>query len=182
MAAVDNQAAYNRGLDYLVKMQSALPNPAMMDVFQNHRDFPLICSWVGNRVHTLNAIFQAHLTSCHQCFPVYNRRPIAIFAVPLAQCLAIDGFCSLSTPTPTLFIDAGRVDPTGWLAIVAHEYAHALSNSPGHHPQFAAILSHLCLNLGFSPPSSGSHPLHRFPPYHSPVDPLALWRGECSIN
>jgi hypothetical protein len=168
-----------QGLNYLHKVQSYLPNLGVIDVLDNIRDRTLICTWISTHIDSINTILRNNLLACHQCYPASAQKPMHIFAVPLAQSLGIDGFCDLSNPTPLLLIDTGRVRPSGWLALVAHEYAHAHSGRPGHDRTFAEILTHLCLGLGLEVPVEQTEStLRRSPPYASTYDPLAFWRGE----
>ena len=78
-------------------------------------------------------------------------------------------------------IDVGRMLPQDWLLVVAHEYAHAHADVPGHHHQFAQSLAHLCLGLAIAPPlwqPSVEDNLRFYPTYSATQDPLAFWRGE----
>ncbi len=108
-----------------------------------------------------------------------------IFAAPLAESFGIDGLCNLQTQPVTLLIDVGRVIPEDWLALVAHEYAHAHAGSPGHHQEFANILTHLCLGLGLGPlavwQSAMETNLKSYPNCHPTSDPLAFWRGQGKV-
>jgi hypothetical protein len=160
-------------------VQAGLPNPAMVDVEKNFRDRTQIYAWIGNHIHGVNALLQAHLIACHNCFHLSERRPMQIYAVPLASLFGLDGFCNISTQVSTLFIDTGRLLPQDWLALVAHEYTHAHLGSPGHHHEFAMILTRLCLGLGLDLPTDLTEAgLQRSPSYCSTLDPLAFWRGE----
>jgi hypothetical protein len=184
----DRTPAYRDGVTYLDKIQFLLPDPQMVDVMANVRDRVAICNWIGTQIGSVNIILQAHLHACHECFnPIVgdasleaNRRSIRIFAVPFASSVRLDGFCNIDTIPTTILVDVGRVAPPDWLALVAHEYAHAYLGYPGHDRAYADVLSHLCLGLGFAQPSSSAddRSLYYWPPYVPTIDPLAWWRGE----
>jgi hypothetical protein len=151
----------------------------MIDVLDNVRDRDLICTWIGTHIESINAHVRSHLLTCHDCFRPAMRRPMQIFAVPLASSCGLDGFCNISTTPVTIAIDVGRVVPQHWLSLVVHEYAHAHLGSAGHHAEFATVLTHLCFVLGLRPPLNQTEEiLRRSPPYLPTSDPLAFWRGE----
>jgi len=101
-------------------------------------------------------------------------------AVPFASSVQLDGFCNIDTTPTTILVDVGRVAPADWLALVAHEYAHAHLGYPGHDRAYTEVLSHLCLGLGFAQPSfePNDRRIYCWPPYSPTIVPLALWRGE----
>lgn len=174
---------FRRGFEYLRSVQDFMPEPGMMDILDNARDRPAVCTWVGANIAAVNQALQQCLTACHECFHPQERRPMQIFAAPLAQSLRLDGFCNISTFPLTILIDVGRVAPQDWLSLVAHEYSHAHIGSPGHHQSFAIILSHLCLGLGLEPPKEQSELfLRSFPPYTPMPNPLAFWKGEAATK
>jgi hypothetical protein len=168
------------GVAYLERVKSILPDPQMMDVMSNLRDRVSICNWIGKRIEGVNISLQSHLTACHECFNVVDRRSIQILAVPFASSVQLDGFCNINAEPTTILVDVGRVAPADWLALVAHEYAHAHLGYAGHDLAYAQVLSHLCLGLGFSQPSLSRDDLsiYCWPPYAPTIDPLAWWRGE----
>jgi hypothetical protein len=169
---------FTRGLDYLYLARSLALDPEMVDlVFDLENRLP-ICTWIGDRIEQVNALLQSHLQACHHCFHITDQPALQIFAAPLASRFGIDGLCNLNTSPITLLIDVGRVMPQDWLALVAHEYAHAHAGSPGHHAEFARSLSHLCLGLAIGSPPITEDQLRSYPPYRSTADPLSLWRGE----
>lgn len=182
MIESDRTLAYRNGVAYLDKVKLLLPNPQMVDVMENVRDRVSICTWIGLQIEGVNRSLQIHLNACHGCFNPIERRSIQLLAVPFAPSMQIDGFCNIHTTPTTIFIDLGRVAPADWLALVAHEYAHAHVGYPGHDRAYADVLSHLCLGLGFAQPSScvDDRSLHYWPPYviEPTIDPLAWWRGE----
>jgi hypothetical protein len=151
----------------------------MLDVMENLRDRVSICTWIGKEIAALNWLLQSLITACDDCFHPGDRRAVQIFALPLADRVCLDGFCNLTAAPTTILVDVGRVDRADWLALVAHEYAHAHVGSPGHHHEFASVLTHLCLGLGLAQPLPRQlDNLHSWPPYAPVADPLALWRGE----
>jgi hypothetical protein len=172
--------SYHAGVAYLQRIQSVLPEAQMIDVMDNLRDRVSICTWIGGQIEIVNKLLQSHLQACHDCFNPRERRSIQIFAVPLASSVRLDGFCNINTNPTTILVDVGRVAPADWLALVAHEYAHAYLDCPGHDLKYASVLSHLCLGLGFAQPSliPEDLSLHYWPPYPPTIDPLAWWRGE----
>jgi hypothetical protein len=170
---------YRNGVEYLCQIESRLPDPRMVDVMANLRDRVAICNWIGGQIEAVNTLLRSHVETCHQCFDIGDRREIEIFAVPLADALGLDGFCNITTVPTTILIDVGRVAQPDWLALVAHEYAHAHLGCPGHDRAFADVLSHLCLGLGFAQPHPDHQCLNYWPPYPHIIDPLAWWRGGC---
>lgn len=179
MSNIYRADAYNRGVEYLRRMQSLLPDPAMVDVMGNLRDRSIICTFIGENIDGVNADLRRCLVACHDCFHPQHHRPIQIFAVPLAPSFGVDGLCQLSQGAIAILVDVGRLARHDWLRLVAHEYAHAYLNNPGHGQEFAAVLSHLCLGLGLEPPPNQINSLLRsWPPYPPALDPLAFWRGE----
>lgn len=144
-----------------------------------------ICTWIGNYIDIVNARLNACLDACHECFYPEQRRPVHIFATPIAQRFGIDGFCNILVEPAVILIDVGRIAPQDWLSIVAHEYAHAHLGFPGHDQRFLAVMEHLCLGLGLEPPrckpdmplTEIETRLRNWPPYHSTQNPLAFWMG-----
>jgi hypothetical protein len=173
-------AKYQVGVDYLQRIQLLLPDPDMIDVMDNLRDRILICNWIGDRIASVNRSLQVHLQACHDCFDLSDRKSIDIFAIPFASSVQLDGFCNITTVPTTILVDVGRVAPADWLALVAHEYAHAHVGHPGHDQAYAQVLSHLCLGLGFPQPAiiPNDRSLYYWPMYSPAIDPLAWWRGE----
>lgn len=171
---------FDRGVEYLQQIQARLPHPQTIDVLDNIRDRQVICSWIGGNIGSVNTLLQSHLNTCHECFALNCRRSIEIFAVPFAASVPLDGFCNLATTPTTIFVDIGRVAPVDWLALVAHEYAHAHLGYAGHDRTFAQTLQHLCLGLALPQPLATATPeiLRCWPPYVPRIDRLAFWRGE----
>jgi hypothetical protein len=157
-----------------------LPDPQMVDVMSNIRDRVSICNWIGTQIETVNRSLQVHVNACDECFNPGDRRSIQILAVPFASSVQLDGFCNINNEPTTILVDVGRVAPADWLALVAHEYAHAHLGYPGHDREYAQVLSHLCLGLGFAQPSfqPDDRSIYCWPPYSPSIDPLAWWRGE----
>jgi hypothetical protein len=178
--ASNQTQTYRNGVEYLQRVQLLLPDPQMVDVMDNLRDRVSICNWIGQEIESVNISLQAHLKACHDCFDPRARKSIDIFAVPFSSSVPLDGFCNINTTPTAILVDVGRVAPADWLALVAHEYAHAHLGYPGHDRSYAEVLSHLCLGLGFSQPSmvSDNRSLHYWPMYSPSIDPLAWWRGE----
>ncbi len=172
--------SYDEGVAYLNRLQSVLPDPQMVDIMHNLRDRVIICHWIGKQIKLVNMLLLAHLDACHDCFAPVDRPAIEIFAVPLAASIRLDGFCNIASTPTTIFVDVGRVSPPDWLALVAHEYAHAHVGYAGHDREYARVLGHLCLGLGLVQPSSTQTEteLYYWPPYRPTLDPLAFWRGE----
>jgi hypothetical protein len=170
-----------QGLDYLYAMQRFLLEPGMIDVIYHSQYRDPVCVWIGNHIHKVNAELNKALQSCHDCFHDWQRQPFQVFAVPIANRFGIDAFCNIRANPVTILVDVGRVIPEDWLALVAHEYAHAYVGSPGHHEDFVKVLTHLCLGLGFEPPppsTSMKTLLRSWPQCHPTRDPLAFWMGK----
>ncbi len=171
---------YQDGVDYLAKITPLLPDPQAIDVMANLRDRDKICTWIGNSIAIVNLQLQAQLNACADCFRPIDRRSIHIFAVPLADSLGLDGFCNIAATPMTILVDVGRVAPQDWLALVAHEYAHAHLGYPGHDREYVRVLDRLCWGLGLARPSfpPDDRRIYCWPPYTPAIDPLAWWRGE----
>jgi hypothetical protein len=172
--------AVRAGVEYLAKIAPLLPDPHAIDVMANLRDRDRICTWIGKSIAVVNLQLQAQLNACADCFRPIDRRSIQIFAVPFANSMRLDGFCNITTTPTTILVDVGRVAPPDWLALVAHEYAHAHLGYPGHDREYLRVLGHLCLGLGLARPSflPDDRSIHCWPPYSPTIDPLAWWRGE----
>ncbi|MEB3335944.1 MAG: hypothetical protein VKJ46_00665 [Leptolyngbyaceae bacterium] len=172
---------FTRGLDYLYGVRSLSVVPELVDLVDDlERRIP-ICTWIGEHIEAVNTRLNVCLQACHDCFHPWEQPAIQIFAAPLAQSFGLDGVCNLQIHPIAILIDVGRVMPQDWLRVVVHEYAHAHAGFPGHHPQFAQSLAHLCLALEIAlPPCQlGLEDNLRFYPGYPPVqDPLAFWRGE----
>jgi hypothetical protein len=149
----------------------------MVDVMANLRDRVSICTWIGNSIESVNVRLRSYLKTCDECFNPIDRRSIQIFAVPFATSVRLDGFCNIDTDPTTILVDVGRVPPPDWLALVAHEYAHAHLGVAGHDAEYAKILDRLCLGLGL-PSIQQNSSLAHWPPYRPNVDSMAFWRGE----
>jgi hypothetical protein len=174
--------AYIRGFKYLQMVRGFALEWRMVDVMDNLRDSTVICNWIGQNIDSVNAQLNIYLQACHECFYPDERRNIQIFAAPLVQSLGIDGLCNIWMAPTTILIDVGRIAPEDWFGLVIHEYAHAHAGNAGHNQQFAAVLFHLCLGLGFPLPigeaSMIEKSLRSWPHCRSVTDPLAFWRGD----
>jgi hypothetical protein len=173
---------YMRGFEYLQMVRGFALEPRMIDVMDNLRDNTVICNWISKNIDWINTELNTYLQACHECFHPEERRNIQIFGVPLAQSLGIDGMCNIWMCPITILIDVGRMAPEDWFGLVAHEYTHAHVGNIGHNQQFAKVLFHLCLGLGFPTPTWESgmmeQSLQSWPYCQSNTDPLAFWRGE----
>lgn len=169
------------GLDYLYTMRSLALKPDMVNLLHQCSDRTKIYHWVGSHIDAINTRLNHLLQACHGCFHPWERPTLQIFAAPLSDTYQLEGICNLHTRPITLLIDVGRAAPEDWLALVAHEYAHARAAAPGHHHQFAQALAHLCLGLGYEalPWQPGIEVNLRAYPYTRALpDPLSFWRGE----
>ena len=181
MIVTTSHDPFTRGLDYLYGVRSLALEPGMVDRIDDLEHRTPICTWIGEHIEVVNAQLNACLRDCHRCFHPWEQPDIQIFAAPLAQSFGLDAFCNFQTHPIAILIDVGRMQPEDWLQVVVHEYAHAHADSPGHHPQFARSLAHLCLGLElalpFCPPGREAE-LRFYPVYSATQDPLAFWRGE----
>ncbi|MBE9126854.1 hypothetical protein [Coleofasciculus sp. LEGE 07092] len=169
-----------RGYQYLEAVSQLTLEPGMVDVSDNLKVRDRICTWIGNNIGVINAELNACLEACHGCFHPELRRPVQIWAVPIAQNFGIDGLCNILVDPTVILIDVGRIAPRDWLGIVVHEYAHAHLDSPGHDRRFFEVLSHLCLGLGLEPPiwqADLEMYLRNWPHCPSLANPLAFWMG-----
>ena len=169
-----------RGYQYLNAVRQLALDPGMVDVTNNMAEQERVCTWIGHHIDIINAELNTCLEACHGCFHAEVRRPMQIWATPLAQEFGIDGFCNILVNPVVILIDAGRTSPQDWLKIVVHEYAHAHLGSPGHDQRFFNIISHLCLGLGLEPPNwlpDMETYLRNWPHCASIANPLAFWMG-----
>jgi hypothetical protein len=177
------------GFEYLAQVRQLALSPDMIDVGEAIHQRIRVYQWIGDNIRVVNLLLNAYLHACHQCFAADQRPVVRIMAAPLAAQLGLDGFCNtFLQPTPIL-IDIGRIAPQDWICVVAHEYAHAYLQSPGHHAQFLAVLNHLCLGLGLAPltqaeplsPEALEQQLRHWPPCMAQSESLAVWRGDRTL-
>lgn len=175
---------FQNGWDYLNRARQLAPDSGIVEVTQDIVDRIHICTWIGKHINAVNSQLYACLDACHQCFQKSQQREIQILAVPLSSHLGIDGFCNILLDPVAIMIDVGRVAPSDWLGLVAHEYAHAHLKSPGHDRSFFEVLTHICLGLGLQPPPAestdsaiASAQLRHWPHCKPLPDPLAFWKG-----
>ena len=169
-----------RGLDYLYGLRRLAIVPDSIDVMHDSVHRIPVATWIGAHIDLINAELQVLLQACHDCFHPAAQPPIQIWAVPLAESYRICGLCNLQTTPISILVDLGRVVATDWLALVVHEYAHAHAGSPGHHPDFAASLLHLCRGLSIDlPPITPDREdrLRLSPPCQLTANSLAWWQG-----
>jgi hypothetical protein len=173
--------AFQTGLAYLYQVRSLAPDPDLIVLMQDPQHRVPVCTWVGSQIAAINARLQLCLQHCQDCFHSWQQRPVQIFAAPLSPPFGLDGLCNLQTQPVTILVDVGRVVTEDWLALVAHEYAHAHLGSAGHQADFRAVLTHLCLGLGLALPSplpTREADWRMLPTYRSSAQPLNFWLGE----
>jgi hypothetical protein len=174
-----SQEAFTAGLNYLYSARAFALHLDLIDLVYYPQQRQAVCTWIGNHIAKVNAELEQCLQACHACFHPQQRRSMQVLAAPFSATVAIDGWCNLQTQPLTILVDVGRVVPTDWIALVAHEYAHAHLGSPGHSTAFAAVLTHLCLGLGLELPSLPEiEAWSMLPAYCLTKDPLAFWRGQ----
>ncbi|WP_219884621.1 hypothetical protein [Merismopedia glauca] len=190
----NNAYAIEHGLKYLSTVRSVALIPAMVDLEEIAPSMSYlpgkalqteILAWIGNNIDSINAQLTTCLQACHDCFYPHQRPQVEIWATPIASRFAIDALCNVEAKPRVILMDVGRIAPSDWLRIVAHEYAHAQLGYPGHGDAFLAVLEHLCLGLGIEPP--GCHPemsapekearLQKWPPCDFVTHPIEFWRG-----
>ncbi|MBE9029778.1 hypothetical protein IQ266_08565 [filamentous cyanobacterium LEGE 11480] len=164
---------------YLQRLQQFELEPRMINLLmsERRRAYP----WIGANIDRVNQALYEHLVTCQECFFPANRCAVSILAAPIGPEWGIDGFCNVRVDPSMILVDVGRIVPTDWLKLVAHEYAHAMIGSAGHASEYAAILKHLCLGLGFTWDEqwrSENNRLQTYPPCISTLDPIAFWRGD----
>jgi hypothetical protein len=171
---------FTRGLDYLYGLRSLAIDPEMIDIMHNPDHRISVATWIGNNIDRINTELQTLVQACDDCFHETSRPQIQIWATPLAQSYNICGLCNLQTKPITLLVDLGRVEPTDWLALVVHEYAHAQAGTPGHHQDFAVTLTHLCRGLSLELPAvepGQEDELRIYPHCQIISDSLPWWQG-----
>jgi len=175
-------AAFARGLDYLYELRSWLPEPDLIDVMLDPGDRIPVCSWIGANIGGLNASLEGLLLDCQACLLPCLRPEVRLFAAPLAAGFGLDGICCLPVAAAKLepiliILDLGALEPHDWLSLLVHEYAHAISATPGHGTSFQQCLSLLCRALDLALPLSTPN-WHSLPAYLPRLDRLAFWRGD----
>jgi hypothetical protein len=170
---------FTRGLEYLYWVRSLAVDPDLISVMQDLDQRTIVCEWVGQHIESINAELSDCLQSCHDCFHYWQQRSIQVLAAPFAAAFELDGICNLHTQPITILVDVGRVAAEDWLALVAHEYAHAHLGSPGHGADFSRILTHLCRGLGLdlSALPQTETEWRCFPPYRRTASALDFWGG-----
>lgn len=137
-----------------------------------------VCTWIGLHIDSINTELQDCLQACQGCYHAWQQCPVQIFAVPFRGDARLNGLCNLHSVPPTILLDVGRVVPQDWLAVVAHEYAHAQVGVPGHEQLFFKVMTHLCLGLGLSaPPAWPDDRLCHWPPVRRPLEGTDFWLG-----
>lgn len=192
--ATNKTDAIEEGARYLSKIRSLTLVPAMVDLeeiapsrsylagksLQNE-----ILEWIGNNIHWINDRLSACLQACHDCFYPHQRPEVEIWATPIARRFKIDAICNIQSTPRVILVDVGRIVPSDWLRIVAHEYAHAQLGHPGHGDAYLAVLEHICLGLGIELPGCHSQMsfkekearLQKWPPCDLVSNPIEFWRG-----
>lgn len=171
---------FSRGLDYLYQVRTLAIEPDLIDMVYRLEERTPVCTWIGTQIDAINAALQQHVEACQACFHPWERRSIQIFAAPFADSFGIDGVCNLACNPVTLLVDVGRVVPEDWLALVAHEFAHAQLGFPGHSSEYGRVLMHLCLGLDLALPTDFSTEIdwRSLPPYRKTINPAVFWCGD----
>jgi hypothetical protein len=136
--------------------------------------------WMAANLDRVNCTLEQYLRACQDCFSPSRCCDARIFAAPIAPHCPTDGFCNIRVQPATIVVDVGRIIPADWLPLVVHEYAHAMVGRAGHTPEFARIVSHLCLGLGVkSTPVNtiAEVELKSYPPCRPSPDPIGFWQG-----
>jgi hypothetical protein len=170
---------------YLQRIQRYELEPGMVNLYPatpSHA-YP----WIAANIDRINQTLNYHLLACQDCFHPQNRISTQIFAAPIHPRYPIDAFCNIHIEPITIVFDVGRIVPSDWLKVVAHEYAHAVLGSAGHNSRYSSILKHLCLGLGFDWPEQISPEqidhetaLQSFPLCRSTPDADRFWTGQNS--
>ena len=173
---------FQRGLNYLYALRLLLPQPDLIDLmlWPLYRDSA--SAWIGAQVDDLNAQLAELLEVCHQAVAPAERPSVQLYATPLAARFGLDGLCywpisQTGAQTEALILlDLGTLEPQDWLALLVHEYAHAICRLPGHGQLFQQQLAALCrtLNLELSPTANWN----ALPLYPRRPDRIAFWLGE----
>jgi hypothetical protein len=179
-----NEDVALRGTRYLEELRQIAPAAVEVELEGALSDRMKMCRWIGQQIQRVNQHLLALLEACEACLYPPDRPPVQILAAPLASHLGLEGICLLQTQPITLLVDVGRVLPSDWLGMVAHEYAHAVVGSPGHDVRFWQTLTHLCLGLGLLPPptSYSSESLASWPPCRPQARPTAFWAGNLQLS
>ncbi len=177
----EQDPTFQKGLAYLYQVRALSPEPDLITLMQNPEHRLPACTWIGGQIDAINARLQTCLQQCQACFHPWQQRSVQVFAAPLSDPFGLDGLCNLQTLPVTILVDVGRVVAEDWLALVAHEYAHAQLGSSGHQTEFATVLTHLCLGLGLTLPAP--LPVQEtawrvLPAYRTRTQPLSFWLGE----
>ncbi len=137
------------------------------------------CVWTGHHIEALNAQLALLLQACHNSVAPDWRTPdwpppIQLYAAPLAAGFGLDGICCWPAGQALILLDLGVLEPQHWPALLLHEYAHALSGQPGHHPVFQEILGLLSMAMGLEINGDNWQSL---PAYPRRRDRIAFWLG-----
>lgn len=172
-----------RGLDYLYGLRSLAIDPDMIDVMHDPALRVSVAAWIGENIDRVNNELATLVQACDDCCYEASRPQLQAWAAPFAQSYNICGLCNLQTAPTTVLVDLGRVEPSDWLALVVHEYAHAQAGSPGHHQDFAAALQHLCQGLSLPLPAiepGAEDKLRLYPACQIVSDSWSWWQGKNS--
>jgi hypothetical protein len=188
MTGTASSDPFTYGLNYLYQMRSLAPQPDLLAMIHTLDQYESYCIWIGQHIEQINAELFTCLQSCHDCFHPWQQRSIQVFAAPFTETCGLDGICNLQTQPLTILVDVGQVMPQDWLALVAHEYAHAHLGYPGHDAEFGRVLIHLCRGLDLHlarPPAqlpTTEAEWRCFPPYRRTEARLKFWRGQVAIK
>ena len=183
------QPAQARGRHYVDWLHQVLPTTELLTLGHSSRDRQRILAWMGRHSEAINLWLNVALLQCRRCLVTGTDPRVSILAAPLATEFGLAGLCMPGSETkPTLIvIDIGRVPPSDWLGLIAHEFAHAWLGRPGHDREFQQVLNHLCLGLGLpecpvdwhtTSRSTAEQALRHWPPATILDDALATWRGD----
>jgi hypothetical protein len=175
---------HHRGTQYLALLRDLAIQPSWISLTHLADPPGAVVLWIGQYIHWVNRQLYSILQDLLGCFEPTQQPSIQIFAAPIAPQAGVDGFCSdrvgsdRSAPI-TLIVDPGRIVPLDWPGLVAHELAHGIARSPGHGPEFAQAIAHLCLGHGLPlpPPHLDATGLSAWPPCRPNPNPNQFWLG-----
>ncbi|TVQ08314.1 MAG: hypothetical protein EA368_12075 [Leptolyngbya sp. DLM2.Bin27] len=177
-----------RGSQYLAVLRDLAIQPGWISLVHIADPPGAVLNWIGQHIHQVNQQLNGVLIDLLDCFEPAQRPQVQVLAAPIAPQAGVDGFCNHRTNPITLMVDPGHIVPADWPGLVAHELAHAVSESSdrrgglgqGHSERFSRAIAHLCLaqDLPLPAPDLEAQALSYWPPCRRAPQPEQFWLGQ----